>query len=125
MNLGVSQLQNDGDKDLELYLTLKFNTIDHATMAFKKAIHEPPGFLIKNPTVNEYVVTGIRKWVEQGCPDKLDIASDDTELFLIIKFGSLAAAHQWWVSTPPGTGHGLRDAELEMILDYIPDARED
>lgn len=108
------------DKDLELYLTLKFNNIGDALAAFKKAIGEPKGHLIKNPAT-EHIARGIRKWVKAGCPDTMEIADEDVELFLIVKFGSLAAAHHHWVNTVPGNPHDLSDKELTVVLDRLPD----
>lgn len=109
------------DDDLQLYLTLKFNNISDALAAFKKAIHEPKGHLIKNPAT-EQIATGIRKWVKAGCPDEMDIEDEDVKLFLIVKFGSLAAAHHHWVNTPPGNEHSLNERELTVVLDYLPDS---
>ena len=107
------------DDEVELFISLKYANMDKVLTAFRRAIDTPESYLIKHANFTD-VAKGVHKWVEQGCPDKLDIAPEDTELFLCVKFGSLSNAYWWWRNTPPGSKHHLSKHELTAVLDYVP-----
>ena len=107
------------DDDVQLYLTLKYSSMEEVLDAFRRAINVPDSYLIKHANYSE-IEEGIHKWVEKGCPEYLDIAPEDTELFLCVKFGSLSNAYWWWHNTPPGSLHHLSKRELNAVLDYVP-----
>ena len=112
------------EKDAELFLTLKFSSMDDIMVAFDNAIGVPHGHLRGTSAHHDMVRTGIMKWVEQGCPDKMDIADEDVDFFLKLKFGGLQEAYNHWVRTPPGNPHGLTEKELAIVMDYIPESTE-
>ena len=93
--------------------------MDKVLTAFRRAINMPDSYLIKHANFLD-VAKGVHKWVEQGCPDNLNIAPEDTEFFLCVKFGSLSNAYWWWHNTPPGNQHHLSPNELTAVLDYVP-----
>jgi hypothetical protein len=108
------------EEEAELFLTLKFGTQDRVMEAFDNAIGLPWGYLRRSGGQADIVAKGIHKWVEQGCPDTMDIANEDVEFFLELKFGSVQEAYFHWVRTPPGYPHGLTEKELAMVVDYVP-----
>ena len=107
------------DDEVELFISLKYANMDAVLTAFRRAINVPDGYLIKHANFGA-VSKGVHKWVEQGCPEHMDIAQEDTEFFLRVKFGSLANAYWWWHNTPAGNDHNLSKFELNAVLDYVP-----
>ena len=109
------------DKDIELFLTLKYSDMQQVVEAFKKAICIPKGHLVKDADL-KLVQQGIKEWVEAGAPRDFIIPKDRVEFFLKIKFGSLKDAYYFWINTPPGVENGLTEDELKMVMDYIPES---
>ena len=106
------------DKDVELFLTLKFTDMDSVLDALRKAAGVPEWADTSNAN-NKAVRKVLRMWVELGAPDTLDITRENAELFLDFKFGSVDAAYDFVVGCPPGIEHGLSEPEYLTVLDHV------
>lgn len=106
------------DADIELFLTLKFGDTEKVLTAFRVACGIPV-WAITTGTNPDIVASMVRYWAEKGAPDVLEITKDNAEQFLILKFGSVDAAWDYVMSRPPGEHHGLSDAEIITVMDYV------
>lgn len=110
------------DDDIQIFLTLKYSSMDECLHAFKQAIGYPryEGLPYKIP--NEVIMAGIKAWVEAGAPRKMDIPEDKTEFFLKLKFGNLKNAYDYWIACGKQPNY-LSDNELKIVMDYVPKSK--
>ena len=52
------------------------------------------------------------------------MTTDETETFLILKYGSIADAYTHWLHTPFNLPHGLSDDEYNLIMDWAEETHE-
>lgn len=106
------------EKDIELFLTLKFTDMDSVLAALRNAAGVPEwaDTSSANPDAIKAV---LQQWVELGAPNTLEITRENAELFLRFKFGSIDNAYDFVISCPPGLDHGLSEPEYLTVLDHV------
>jgi len=107
------------DADVQLFLTLKFSSMPELVDALRYAVGVGPLHSATDAAVNEV----LKEWAIQGCPEKIVIPDNKASLFLCFKFGTVKQAYEYWVSVAPGEPHGLCDAELTIVMDYVAPPR--
>lgn len=108
------------DEEAQVFVRLKFSNMLDVVSAFMEAIGAPRDHRTGQSNTN-VIREGVKKWIAQGCPERLCMTSEDVDFFIKLKYGSIRDAYYYWVNTPPGTQHNLSEEELIRIIDFIPE----
>jgi len=107
------------EDEQQVFLSLKYSSIGEVITAFEVAVNMPGVRTVEN------VPPLLNLWCEQGCLETLDVTKDNAEMVLIWKYGSVFNAYHYWINLPPGMYTRLTMHELRLVVDHVPEKKDE